>query len=771
MKNKMERFINSIIKFRWAIALLIPLLTITMASQLKHLEFEGSYRIWFGEDSSILKDYDDFRVIFGNDDAVTIFFKDDRTEMGVFNKEALSSISRITEALWKTKYITRVDSLTNFQHVHTDAEYPDEVIVENLFYEIDSLSDAQLKAKKEIALNEDLVRGRMISEDATTTMIVARLTPKAGDDPVVPMVLPDLVRDILNVEKDKNDFNFYLNGGPIINEAFIKIAQSDGGTFTPLVIIVAMFLLALIFKRPSAVLLSISVVIFTFLIVLSIQVMLGYKMNNFTANIPVFIVAIGIADAMHLFWIYTLGRKKGMQNHEAIHYSVSKNFLPVFLTSLTTAIGFASLGISEVVPIKTLGIATANGAVLAFIMTILFVPAVLAIVNPKIKPAQEDVKTASDKFATWYGAWVVKHDVKILVVSLIVFTALGLGIIQVRVDSNTVRYFKEDVPYRVSTQFLQDNLSGPMSYEVVVDSKTKDGIKDPAFLKTVEKFYGDFYEKYPDVRHISSLLDVVKQFNKVLDDKDSVPESQELVAQYLLLYSLSLPQGMEINDKMDIEERLLRVSAMINIVDTSLDLEMITWAETWWNDTPYSAKVNGQTSMFAHMQKDVTATLIESITLAMVAISIMMLLIFKNLKMLPIFIIPNILPIALVVGVMGWIGVDIDMGVAIAGAIILGVAVDDTIHFLVKYLEARKQGQNVQEALTYVMHYAGSAIIFTTIILSSAFLVFMFSDFNPNYYFGIVTATALVVAMVVDLLMLPALFSIIDSKKKSELVN
>ena len=266
------------------------------------------------------------------------------------------------------------------------------------------------------------------------------------------------------------------------------------------------------------------------------------------------------------------------------------------------------------------------------------------------------------------------------------------------------------------------------------------------------------------------IKNTVKTFNDVMANSKSIPDDKNLIAQYLLLYSLSLPQGMEINDKMDISERLLRVTASINMTDTSRDLQMIQWAEDWWENTPYTAEVNGQTKMFAHMQHDVTNTLIYSITLAVVLISIIMLFIFKNFRMLPLFIAPNILPIALVVGVMGWLNIDIDMGVAIAGAIIIGVAVDDTIHFMVKYVESRKVGKDLTESLEYVMSYAGSAIIFTTMILSLAFLVFIFSDFNPNYHFGIVTATALVIAVLVDLVTLPAVLSKIDDREKSLLL-
>ena len=762
----MKKFVDYIIKFRWFIAIAIPLITVAMASQLKHMEFEGSYRIWFDKDSSILKNYDDFRAVFGNDDAVTIIFKD---ENGVMNPKALHVIDNITEKLWTTQYIARADSLTNYQYVHADPEYPDDILVEEFIDDIDALTPEQLQEKARIIQGEDTAVHRLISEDGKTTMIVGRMTPKAGDDPLVAQKLKAAVEEIVAAEAGSG-YEFHLGGGPVLNMAFINLGQHDAATFTPLVLLIAMVLLWIVFRRPSGMLLSISVVIFTFMIVLSIQVMLGYKMNNFTANIPVFVVAIGIADAMHLFWIYLIGRRQGKDNHEAIHYSVEKNFLPTLLTSLTTAAGFASLGISHVVPIKTLGIATANAALLAFVLTILFVPALLAIINPKIK--EKELQKAQEKspLAHHYAQWIIKHDTKILIFSTLLFTVIGLGIFFVKMDSNTVRYFSKDVDFRKTVEFMEAHLSGPMSYELVVDSGKKDGIKMPEFMQTVEDFQNDFKKTYPDVRHVASLVDIVKTFNEVLNGSKTVPDDNKLIAGYLLFYSLSLPQGMEINDRMDVNERLLRVTALVNIVDTSKDLEMIAWAEHWWDKTPYSAQISGQTAMFAHMQSDVTDTLVQSILLAITLVSVMMMFIFRNLRMIPLFIVPNVLPIALVIGAMGWMGMTIDMGVAISGAIIIGVAVDDTIHFLVKYREARKRGDSMQGSLEYVMQYAGSAIIFTTLILSAAFLVFSFSQFLPNVHFGVVTAMALMIAVLVDLLMLPAILSKFDAHEKSLLV-
>jgi len=203
---------------------------------------------------------------------------------------------------------------------------------------------------------------------------------------------------------------------------------------------------------------------------------------------------------------------------------------------------------------------------------------------------------------------------------------------------------------------------------------------------------------------------------------------------------------------MDIDEQRLRISLSMNVSETSRDLEMIAWIEQWWSKTPYSAEVNGQSVMFANMQSDVTKTLIESILLARVG-------------MIPIILIPNVLPIALVIGAMGWLGMSIDIGVAISGAIILGIAVDDSIHFLLKYKEAQKRGCTLEESLAFVMEYAGFAMIFTTVVLSTAFITFHFSQFMLNANFGLITAIALFIALGVDLLLLPAILALIDKKR------
>lgn len=755
----MRKYVEFLEKFRWFIAIGIPIIVFALAFNLKNLQMDGSYRIWFAEDSKTLTDYDNFRSTFGNDDALVITFQD---KDGIFNKKALQSVENITKALWKMKYIARVDSITNYQYVHSNPNEPDDIVVEDFIKNIDKATPEYLANRKEIAINDPLVVDGFISTDGTTTMISARLTPKVNDDSDKSIEIMKLIEKILAPEIERTGYKYWLNGGPPLNHAFVTIGMADM-IFIPIILIASIILLFLLFRRVSGALIPIGVVTFTFLTVLAIQVLLGYKLNNFTINLPLFIVAIGIADAVHVYSIWILHRQEGDENFIAVEHSLRKNFLPIFLTSLTTTIGFATLTISEVIPVLTLGIATASGAILAFIISVIWMPSVLLILKKEFK--SEIIEKIKEKKPLGYGKFIVKHDKQIAIITTVIFSLLAIGLTKVKIDSNTIRYFDESVEIRKSTEFTSDNLTGPMAYEIVVDSKEEGGIKDPTFLKTVELFYKDFQKTYPDVRHLNSLLDTIKRFNKVVNNSEEIPDNRNLIAQYLLLYSLSLPQGMEINDKMDIKEQRLRVTARVNIVDTSKDLEMIDYVSEWWKQTPYSASVQGQTAMFAHMQKDVTNTLVYSLSIAILLVSLVMLLIFKRFKILWVFVLPNILPVILVIGLMGWIGITIDIGVAIAGAIIIGVAVDDTIHFLVKYFDARKRGLSMEETFDEVLRYAGKAILFTTIILSIAFSLFAFSTFTPNQNFGVVTAFALIIAFVVDLVLLPALLSIADKKQ------
>ncbi|WP_345974159.1 MMPL family transporter [Sulfurimonas sp. HSL3-7] len=749
----MDGYLHFLDRQKYKLLVLATLTVALLSISLKDLAYEGSYRIWFDKESKIIHDYEHFRTSFSGDDTFIVAFKD---EEGIFSEKAVNTILTLTEQFKNIDGVRKVDSLTNYQYIRSE---DDEIIVEDFIS-----TPEHLQEKKRLALQDTLILNQLISGDALTTMIAVRLSDTTGGDEAVNIYVMKKLEEITGSVSKKNGYTFHITGAPAITASLVTVSRSDAMVLMPLAVVMVLSILSILFRSVVGVLVPSVVIVFTFLTVLSMQMILGYKLNNFTVNIPSFITAIAIADSMHLYLAWVYYKMKEMANREAVSIALKTNILPIALTSFTTAAGFASLGLSAIEPISTLGIAITTGAVLAFVFSITLVPAILLTLKDDyaVKPI-----TFLNLLSTkGYGAFVVRHDRKIIYGFAVVLLTLGFGISFVKVDSNSIKFFSSDTVVRSGSDFIEKNLTGSIVYEIILDSKEKEGVKNPEFLNTVARFEKALKSKFSNVRFSTSLKDIVVRMQKVLneDSPSILPQEQELVAQYLLLYSMSLPQGMELNDKIDTTERFLRLSIHTDIVDTSKDLQMIAWIKKWWlKNGRYSADVQGQTAIFAYMQSSVTDTLLISISVTLLIVLLCMLIIFKNIKMLWLFILPNIAPVLLVAGVMGYLGINIDLGIAISAAVILGIAVDDTIHFFSKYLDAIKT-KSFEESIDYVISHSGNAMILTTFILSLTFALFGVSSFIPNVNFSIVTVSALNIALLLDLLLLPALLSLFYRK-------
>jgi len=751
----MQKYIDLLDRFKYVIIVGITIIVALLSLSLNNLAYEGSYKIWFDKDSKIIKDYEAFRSRFSGDDTFIVAFKD---EKGIFTQKAVNTIIRLTKEFKKIEGVRKVDSLSNYQYISSE---DDDIIVEDFLY-----GDENLSQKKQLALKDNLILNQLISKDAKTTMLALSLSEKLGSDKAVNIAVFNKLQTLLKKEAKRSGYKFYLTGIPAVTASLVTISQGDAMILMPLAVVVVVTFLFLIFRSVLGILVPSVVVVFTFLTVLSIQMLLGYKLNNFTVNIPSFITAIAIADAMHLYLAWVHYKLKGKKTKEALTQALSSNFVPMALTSFTTAVGFATLGQSAIEPIATLGIAITSGAVLAFVLTVTLVPAIVLTRKEDYKVTP--VKIINLAHIQGYGAFIKRNDKKIVLSFLVVMVVVSLGLFKLKVDSNSIKYFAKDTVVRSGADFVEKNLTGSMRYEIILDSQKKEGVKDPRFLQSIVVFEKALKKHFANVRFTTSLKDIVVRMQKVInpDAKSTIPKDKNLVAQYLLLYSMSLPQGMELNDKIDTQERYLRLTINTNIVDTSKDLSMIKWIKNYFKTkTPYRADVQGQTAIFAYMQSSVTDTLIFSISMTLAIVALTMLLIFRNLKMLWLFLVPNIAPIIIVGGVMGLLGISVDIGVAISAAVILGIAVDDTIHFFSKYFESIKV-RGFEETIDYIASHSGNAMILTTLILSFTFAIFGVSSFVPNVNFAIVTVSALNIALLFDLVLLPALLSLYFKKQK-----
>jgi len=762
-----EKFALNIIKYRWWIVTLIPLfIVILFALNIKNAGVETDFDIWFDKDSKIMKNFDTFKQTFGNDARVMLALK---AENGIFEKEVLKNIQNITEAFWATKFVSRVDSITNYQYVHVSSEDEDEIIVDDFLGDIDSLTIEDLKVKKDIATTDIQTKNLLVSSDGKTAVILARMVYSENLKPADYISLYNSTNKI--IEKYKIDGVEYHNVGiPAYTDAFMDAISSNGKIFFPVFLISIIILLALIFRNIWSIVLPISVVILTILFIAGFTFGLGYKLNTITSMFPIFIIAIGIADSIHIFWVWKHKREEGLNNHDSIVFSIQKNFTPALITSLTTFAGFISLGISKLIPLQAFGILLASGAVMAFILSIALLPALLSVINPKIQ-VQEAKTNKIKAFIKSYTAFVVRNDKMIIVSSLLFIIVCTIGIKDVSVDTEFAKQFNEDTKIRKSADFVEKNISGTVPIEIIVDSKENTGINHPKFMKDVETFSNAFMDRFERIRHINSLTQVVKKYHKLMNgDKEEfykIPDSKELISQYMLLYSLSLPQGMGINDMMDVDGRYLRVSAMINIASEKQKMQMYKWAEDWWeNNSEYTATLEGVTMISGHMRLELTNTLIKSISLALVFVTLIFWFTFKSKFFMGVSTLPNVAPLLIAIGLTGWLGINLDLGMAIVFVVIIGIAIDDTVHFLSKYKAAILKGKSVMDAVEESILLSGNAIVITTIVLVLGFATFLFSDFALYSNFGLLSSIALFLAMTFDLLLLPAILSVMDKRKK-----
>jgi predicted RND superfamily exporter protein len=743
---------------------------VLLSTPLSKLVFEGSYRIWFDKDSNIIKEYDEFRGNFSGDDTFFVAFSENSNKNTIFNPKAINTISELTYQFEDIDGVDDVSSLTNYNYM---SDENDNFRVEEFIEDYDDTQE--LLSKQKIALKDNLILNQLISKDGKTTAIAIRLSEDIGSDEEVNIHVFEQIKSITNKMKSTTGYDFYISGNPAITASLVLVSQRDAMILMPLAVVIVVAILFLLFRSFVGVVVPSIVIVFTFLTVLSIQMILGYKLNNFTVNIPSFVSAIAIADAMHLYlaWVYYKLKSKSQNNSikntnnkECVRLALSNNILPIFFTSLTTAIGFASLGLSQIEPISTLGIAISSSAFLAFIFSITVAPALLLILKDDYKV--KELKFLNLLHTKGYGKFISNNDKKIVAIFMLLFIIIGYGLNYTKVDSNSIKYFNKDTVVRSGSDYIQDHLTGAMIYEIIIDSGSKDGIKNREFLSTIEKFENELYANFPNVRFSTSIKDILVRMQKVLNpnNKDFLPQSQNLIAQYLLLYNMNLPQGKTTNDKIDSEYSKIRLTINSDIQDTSKDLAMISWINNWWkNNTKYSSEVQGQTTIFAYMQKSVSDTLIVSIGFTLIIVLSLMLLIFKNLKMTMLFILPNIAPIVLVAGLMGYAGITIDIGVAISASVILGIAVDDSIHFFSKYFQAKENLKlNFEDSIDYVIQNSANAMILTTFILSFTFAIFLLSSFIPNNNFAIVTITALNIALMLDLVLLPALLSLMNKR-------
>lgn len=755
-----------VVKFRWLIILLTIILVILAASGGKHLAFTNNYRVFFSAENPELLAFEALEKKYSKND--NVLFVLEPASGNVFTPETLAAIEQLTEKAWQVPYSSRVDSLSNYQH--TEAK-EDDLEVRDLFEDATNLSAEAIAKIKNISMNEPLLLKRLISERAHVTGVnVTILLPGKDENKETPEVV-SFARNIADeIQQAHPDIKVYISGMIMMNNAFGEASRGDMAKLVPISIGVMLLMLILLTKSFSGTFLTLMVIFCSILAAMGIGGYLGYPISPPSASAPTMILTIAIANSVHIIVSFLHGLQHGETKEKAIKESVRLNLQPVFLASLTTCLGFLSMNFSDAPPFQHLGNFVAIGVACAFVLSMTFLPAMMSLFPFRTKKIQND----DDPLMTRFGKTVIRKRKGLLWIMANVSIFLIAFVPQNELNDIFVNYFDETVKYRIDTDYTSANLTGTYNIEYSLSSGEPGGINKPEFLRDIEAF-STWYRKQPETIHVNTLTDIFTRLNKNMHADDQayykLPDERNLSAQYLLLYEMSLPYGLDLNNQIDVDKSSIRIIATLQTLSSNQMIALNNRAYTWLKkNTKYidlSADPGSGTGlMFASIGKRNIKSMLLGTTLALFMISIILIFAFKSIKIGLISLLPNLVPAGLGFGLWGIFVGEVGLGLSVVTGMTLGIVVDDTVHFLSKYLRARReQGLNSPDAVVYAFSTVGRALVVTSFVLIAGFLVLALSSFELNAGMGLLTAIVIAFALLADFLLLPTLLMKFDGKR------
>jgi predicted RND superfamily exporter protein len=765
-----DRIAVWLIESRIKIALASLLIIIALAAGLSQLQFNGSYKIFFDESNEqlIAHEKNEDTYIKSNN----ILFVFEALNGTIYTPENLASIERMTSEAWLLPYSSRVDSLTNYQYTEV---IDDDLLVADLVEDAKSLTADQIARVKRIASNEVALVNRLVSDrhHATGVNVVLNMpddTMHAQGEATVELVAA--ARELRKViEAENPDIKIHLQGLSIVNTAFNESAEHDAMYLFPVLFLLIIFMLFVLLRSAWSALVTTIVIIAAVVISEGFVGWIGYDLNQVNVMAPIIILTLAVCDCVHILASYLHHLSLGQLKKQAMTEAMKINLQPVFLTSFTTAIGFLAMNTSDVPPFRELGNFSAFGVMAAFFLSVTILP-VLAIWLPmKAKPMDESKTQWSSRLAEFT---INKRHILLPVVLLFAAGTASLTMLN-ELNDNTVDYFDESTEFRQASEFMEANLTGFDVLSYSLDSGEAGGVNEPEFLNQVESFVL-WYKAQPEVVNALSYTDTIKRLNQNMHGDDpswyKIPESRELASQYQLLYELSLPYGLDLNNQIDTEKRSMFIAFGIKGVKAKGLIELDKRAQVWMaaNTPDIAVPASGISTMFAHVGKKNIDSMLSGSAIAIVLITLTLMFAFGSIKFGLLSLLPNVFPAMITFGIWGALVGQVDLGVAVVFSLTLGIVVDDTVHFFSKYMRARQQlGKSAADGVRYAFNTVGKPLLVTTVVLVAGFSILMMSNFTANAKMGVMISATISIALIFDFLLLPALLMKFD--KGNELVK
>ncbi len=764
MNNFEKWFSQWVVRNRWLMIITMLIILSIAAVGVQYLVFTNDSRIFFSKENPQLKALEALENTFTKDDSV--IFALAPKDGNVFTRQTLIAVEELTTAGWQVPYSSRVDSITNFQHTRSEA---DDLIVEDLVQDAASLSDADLERIKKIAMAEPLLLNRLVASSGKVTGVSINIIlpgKSMNESPEVAAYARGVLKDF---RIKYPELDIYLTGGSMIDTAFGEASRDDMTTLVPIMFGVLLIIIGLAMRSVTGTISTLLIILFSTITGLGVAGWLRIALTSASVSAPTIILTLAVADSIHLLITMFNQMRQGTSKFDAIAESVRINLQPVFLTSFTTVIGFLTMNFSDAPPFRDLGNIVAIGVTAAFFYSVLFLPAFMAVLPFRVKARPDEaVCVPCNRLADF----VINRKQVLFWSSLAVCILLTLGAFRIELDDDFIKYFDERYDFRKDSDFVDQHLSGMHLIEYSLDSGQPGGINNPEFLQTVDHF-ANWYRKQPRVVHVNTLTDIIKRLNMNMHQDDEawrrIPEHQDLAAQYLLLYEMSLPFGLDLNNQINVDKSAVRLTVILSDITSKQLRQMDERARQWLNENaPASMHTygTGLSIMFAHISERNIKSMLGASFIALMMISLTLIVALKSIRIGLFSLIPNLAPAFMAFGIWGFFIGQVGLAVSVIVAMTLGIVVDDTVHFMSKYLRARREhGMDPPDSVRYAFNTVGTALVVTTIALVAGFGILIFSGFKVNSDMGIMTAVTISLALALDFLFLPTLLMKLEGAK------
>ncbi len=754
-----------VVRQRWRIIVGTILAVFAAASGMRFLTINNDTRVFLGAENPQLQALEALENTYTKDQIV--FFSVAPTDGNDFTRETLAAVEELTRTSWQMPYSRRVDSLTNFQHTRVEE---DDLIVEDLVRNARSLSDADLKRIRRVALSEPFLLNSLISPSGHVTGVNVIVLMPGKSLAEVPEVMAFARKAVQDLCQKHPEVDVHLTGSVIMDNAFGEVTQKDMSTLIPLMFLVLIVVVGLSLRSILGTITTLIVILFSMVTGLGLAGWLRISLTAASVNAPTLILTLAVADSVHILVTMFHFMRSGKSKHEAIAESLRINLRAVFLTSFTTAIGFLTMNFSDVPPFRDLGNIVAMGVMAAFAYSVLSLPALLAVLPVRIRAGVGQTNTTC-RSCEGLANFLIHRRKLVFWGMLVVIVGLSFGILRIDLNDNFLEYFDESHDMRRATDFILKNLTGWDMIEYSLESGEPGGINNPAYLAKVEEF-ASWYRKQPGVVYVRTITDTMKRLNRNMhgDDGDyyRIPEARDLAAQYLLLYEMSLPFGLDLNNQINVDKSSTRMTVGLKAMSATEVREMDARARQWLEaNAPENMFTHGTglSVIWAHITERNIRNMLGASFWALVLISVILIFALRSFKIGLVSLIPNLVPAFMAFGVWGMVVGEVGLSLSILVSMTIGIVVDDTVHFLSKYMRARReQAMDPPDAVRYAFNTVGTAMWVTTIALVAGFLVLTLSSFRMNSDMGMMTAMTITFALVMDFLLLPTLLMKVEGK-------